>query len=225
MATSVGAVTIQDAAHSLGASYKEVNVGALSDYTIFSFQAIKSLTTADGGMLTIRDMKKLDEAKRRRWFGIDRKAKQGGIWDNDITEVGYKYQMTDISAAMGLGALPLFEEHMEHRTKLFKAYEKGLKGIPGIKMVNGEKKGRTHAHWLCTVLVENRKKLEKKLRSRGVECDQVHYRNDRYSIFGGRQTNLPNMDTIEDKYEVLPLHGEMTVEDVEYICDIIREGW
>ena len=93
----------------MGAVYKGKPIGSISDYTMFSFQAIKHITTGDGGMLSVRHSEAA-KAKRLRWFGIDREAKQGGVWENDIKEIGYKYQMTDVSAAMGLAALEDFTE-------------------------------------------------------------------------------------------------------------------
>ena len=89
---------------------------------MFSFQAIKHITTGDGGMLIVKDKDLLDKAERIRWFGIDRKSKQAGIWENDITEVGYKYQMTDIAAAMGISSLSEFDDYSKHRKTLFKIY-------------------------------------------------------------------------------------------------------
>ena len=92
---------IEDAAHALGARYKNKMIGSISDFTTFSFQAIKHFTTGDGGMLTIKDKNLVKKAKRIRWFGIDREGKQKGTWKNDVFEIGYKYQMTDISATLG----------------------------------------------------------------------------------------------------------------------------
>ena len=86
---------IEDAAQALGGKYKKQNIGTISDFTIFSFQAIKHITTGDGGMLCVKDKKLVEKAKRIRWFGIDRKKKQLGIWKNDIKEIGFKYQLTD----------------------------------------------------------------------------------------------------------------------------------
>ena len=77
---------------------------------------------------------------------------------------------------------------------------------------------------MCTVLVDRRKDLLNKLRSHNIESAQVHYRNDRYSIFGGRKT-FKNMDIVEDKYLVLPLHTKMTLDDVKKVCDVIKSGW
>jgi dTDP-4-amino-4,6-dideoxygalactose transaminase len=105
-----GLAVIEDAAHAVGAKYRGMSVGAISDFTMFSFQAIKHITTGDGGYLTIKNPERVPLAKRLRWFGIDRQAKTRGIWDNDITDVGYKYQMTDIGAALGLAAIEEWDE-------------------------------------------------------------------------------------------------------------------
>jgi dTDP-4-amino-4,6-dideoxygalactose transaminase len=225
IAKQFGIPVIDDAAHAVGATYKGTPIACLSEFTMFSFQAIKHITTGDGGMLIMRDGSLAEKAKRVRWFGIDRSAKQLGIWENDITEIGYKYQMTDIAAAMGLAGLEEFPKTIHLRKQLLAAYENGLAGIPGISLMGAGYKDREHAAWLCTVLVEDRVKFQKKLREHQIESNQMHYRNDRYSIFGGRRSDLPNMDAVEDKYLVLPLHTKMTVGDVERVCSVIKSGW
>ncbi len=225
IATEWNIPIIEDAAHAVGASYKGTPIGSLSEFTMFSFQAIKHITTGDGGMVTFKDDGKLlEKGKRLRWFGIDRSAKQKGIWENDITEVGYKYQMNDISAAMGLAALEEFDQVLALRKTLFDKYEELLTGINGIQFIGGGYSDRIHAAWLCTVIAENRENLQHKLREQNIESSQVHYRNDRYSIFGGRG-EYPNMDAIEDKYLVLPLHTKMNLSDVEKVCYTIKQGW
>lgn len=225
IAEDYGIPIIEDAAHAPGATYRGTPIGAISEFTIFSFQAIKHITTGDGGMLTLKDRELEAKAKRIRWFGIDRSKKHMGIWENDITEVGYKYQMTDIGASMGLAALEEFDQTLALRRSLFSAYETGLKNIPGISFVGGGYTDREHAAWICTLIVEKRFDFQRKLRENNIESNQVHYRNDRYSILGGRRNDLPHMDEIEDKYLVLPLHTRMNVEDVERVCSVARSGW
>ncbi|OGM76392.1 DegT/DnrJ/EryC1/StrS aminotransferase [Candidatus Woesebacteria bacterium RIFOXYA1_FULL_40_18] len=219
---------IEDAAQAQGAKYKGRYVGSVTDFTCFSFQAIKIIAAPDSGMLTIRNSKLEDTAKRIRWFGIDRKTKQEshyqGIWAGDIWELGWKYQMTDISAAMGIEAMKVIDETLKHHRELFEAYWEGLKGIPGISFI-GDDKIHQSSCWLATALVENRDNLRIKLTENGIESDPVHYRNDRYSIFGKRVNDCPNMDALENKYLVLPKHFYVTVEDVGRICDVIRSGW
>lgn len=207
---------IEDCAQALGSRA----VGGL-DYSCFSFQAVKHVTTGDGGMVVLLESK-LEEAKRRRWFGIDRAAKLNGTWANDITEVGYKYQMTDIGAAMGLAGLDELDNQIAYRRALRNAYSKGLKGVDGIQLLDTDPES---AVWLCTVLVERREEFRRKLIAEGIESDQVHYRNDRYSIFQEFRGEFPNMDAIDGKYLVLPLHMGMDVEDVWRVCEVIRSGW
>ena len=216
---------IEDAAHALGATYKGKSIGQISPFTMFSFQAIKSITTGDGGMLVLQDPSIVAKAERIRWFGIDRSNKQKGTWENDIWEVGYKYQMTDIGAAMGLAGLHEFDQTLAYRQNLFQAYKRGLAGNPDITLLGADATDRTHAAWLCTAMVERRQDFMNKLRDHKIESGQVHYRNDRYTVLGGRRDDLPFMDAIEENYIVLPLHMHMTEKDVEYICQVIRSGW
>jgi perosamine synthetase len=226
IAKEYGLKVIDDAAHSIGATYKNMKIGSIADFSTFSFQAIKHITTGDGGMLTIKDESLLSLAKRLRWFGINREAKEKGIWANDINEVGFKYQLTDIGAALGLAGLKNFGKVLEHRQLLLQTYMKELSGVPGLYNVGSEDMvDRTHAAWLHTVLVENRSDLQKKLRTRNIESAPVHYRNDMYAIFGGRKKIFSQMDAIEDKYLVLPIHMKLTQERVYEICEVIKEGW
>ncbi|MGI9471591.1 MAG: DegT/DnrJ/EryC1/StrS family aminotransferase [Rubripirellula sp.] len=226
IASECGIPLIEDAAQAVGAIYKGKPVGGISDFTAFSFQAIKHITTGDGGMLLVRDPNLVAKAKRIRWFGIDREAKQGGTWENDIVEVGYKYQMTDIGAAMGLASLDTLSETLSLRQSLLARYIQRLSDFDGIDIVGAQCDDRVHAAWLCTVLVDNRKELERKLREVAIESGQVHFRNDRYSVFEEyREAALPNMDALEDRYLVLPLHTHMDLADVDRVCDVIHSGW
>jgi perosamine synthetase len=215
---------IEDAAHALGSRYNKYNIGNLSDFTIFSFQSIKQLTTSDGGMLVIKKKSQEKLAKRLRWFGIDREKKQNGIWENDIKEVGFKYQMTDIAASLGLAGLETYKVASSYRLKLYKEYLKNLINLESVKILNDFDPKKEIAPWLFTIAVNNRKKLEKKLRSFGVESGQTHYRNDRYKIFRCKK-KFKNMDSIDDKYLVLPLHNKVSISDVKRICKIIKSGW
>lgn len=216
---------IEDAAHALGATYNGKPIGSISHFTMFSFQAIKHITTGDGGMLVVRDKNIVAKGERVRWFGIDRSNKQKGTWENDIWEVGYKYQMTDIAAAMGLAGLKLFDKTLAHRQKLFGIYKEGLKNVPGLKLIGTDYTDRTHAAWLCTAIVEKRVDFMNYLRENKIESGQIHYRNDRYSVLGGRRDDLPMMDAVEDKYIVLPLNSHLSEQQIEYVCETIRKGW
>ena len=215
---------IEDAAHALGATYDGKPVGAISEFTMYSFQAIKLLTTGDGGLVTFLDDRLAPLARRLRWFGIDRSDKQKGIWENEIREVGYKYQMTDISAAIGLAGLEEIEETLRYRRALYQRYVANLKSVAFVQIVDDFDPKKGHATWLFSVLVERRVECQLKLRSRGIESGQTHYRNDRYAVFDCHD-EFPAMDSIDDNYLILPLHTHMSLDDVDRICGVLKEGW
>ena len=112
------------------------------------------------------------------------------------------------------------------RRDLLKTYIENIYHEDVVVLQKEEESDYYVCPWLCTILVNrNRFGLMEKLRKYSVESAQVHYRNDRYSIFGERKKDLPNMDLIEDSYLVLPLHHKITVNDCLKICKIINEGW
>ncbi len=223
----LGIPVIEDAAHAVGATYHGDAIGNLSPFTMFSFQAIKHLTTGEGGLLVIHDEQLVEKAKRLRWFGIDRRAKQEGHWQNDIVEVGYKYQMNDIAAAIGLAGIDELPQVLAHRRHLFNLYRRAFHNHPDVKLIGARHDDREHAGWLCTVDVPRREDLVRKLREAHIEAGQVHYRNDRYSIFREfvEPDAYPNMDAVESRYLVLPLHTKLRESDVQRICDVIGQGW
>jgi perosamine synthetase len=225
LADEFGIPVIEDAAHAVGARYKNQPIGTISDFTMFSFQAIKHITTGDGGLLTFKDPNILEKAKRLRWFGIDRSAKQLGVWENDIKDVGYKYQMTDLGAAIGLASIRNFASTLSLRRELLHRYYSNLEGNSRIQILGRETQDLYHAAWLFTIRVKDRKRLQVKLLEHKIESNQVHYRNDRYSIFSSGKLDLPNMNSIEDEYLVLPLHTKMNIEDVDRICKVLNSGW
>jgi len=220
-----GIPLIEDAAQALGAVYRGRPIGTTADFTAFSFQAIKHITTGDGGMLMVRDGAAARRGRLLRWFGIDRAKKHAGLWENDIRETGYKYQMTDVAAAMGLAGLDDLDSILEHRRGLLRAYSRGLRDTPGVTLIAANPEDRQHAAWACTILAEDRRDLELKLREHCIEARQVHYRNDRYSIFRRFHGDCPNMDRLDSRYLLLPLHTKMSVGHVEQVCSVIRSGW
>jgi perosamine synthetase len=217
---------IQDAAQSLGSKFNGRDVSNYSDFTIYSFQAIKHITSGDGGLLVFKKNKKiLSIAQRIRWFGIDRLKKQGGTWENDIKEIGYKYQMTDLGACLLLDSLLDFESILNHRKKIFNIYKKKLSNIKNLTILDTNNKKLTNSFWLCTILCNKRLYLQKKLRKFNIETNQVHFRNDRYKIFKKfiKGQKFPNMDLLEDNYLVIPLNLKITIKDAEFISKKIIE--
>jgi perosamine synthetase len=222
-----GISIIEDAAHALGSFYKERPVGSLGRFGIFSFQAIKQLTTGDGGMLCSRDEQDHQKAYRQRWFGIDRgnrKPSELGqpVWD--ISEVGYKYQMNDIAATMGLAQLALFDRSQSRRLALNGYYRAMLGSVEGLNLLE-EKPDRSGACWLFTVRVERRLDFIRALKSRGVEAAVWHQRIDENSLFGGPQQDLPNQQAFNEQQVSIPLRDSLTDQEVEKILKAVKAGW
>lgn len=221
IAAERGIPVVEDAAQALGAVYRGRRVGTISPFTTFSFQAIKHITTGDGGMLAIADGDLAAKARRLRWFGIDRSAKLAGDWDGQIRELGYKYQMTDVAAAIGLEALRSIDAILADRRTLFAAYCRRLASVAGVEIIGDRRRDREHAAWMFTVRVQDAEDLRRKLDERGIEAAPVHYRHDRYELFAAFRGSFPHMDAIDGHYLALPLHPRLTVEDVERVCDAI----
>ena len=219
-------ILIEDVAQAIGAKYKNKNVGTFGNFSTFSFQAIKHITTGDGGLLTVKNKNDYIKAKRIRWFGIDRDKKYKGTWSNDIFEIGYKYQMTDISATLGLDSLSEINNIIKYRRKLYFRYLQNFSKNSKIKVIDDFNNNKFHAAWLITIAIQNKDYLQKKLNSKNIEANQVHFRNDKYTIFKkfAKNKKFKNMDYLEDKYLVLPLHHKLKIRDIDYICNIVNKN-
>jgi len=220
-------VVIEDAAHSPGARYQGKAIGSISDYTCFSFQAIKHLTTGDGGALCALDPEKAREVFRRRWFGIDRAnspMNEVGEREYDLFDVGYKYHLNDYAAALGLANLDGFHERMVRRRALVQQYKDGLQNVAGITHFE-RKDNRESAHWLFGFHVENRLQFIRTLKANGIASSVVHDGIDNNSLFGGKRMELTNQRRFDDTQIHIPLHDDLTSEQVDYIIDVIKQGW
>ncbi len=167
---------IEDAAQALGAQYRGKPVGTISPYTCFSFQAIKHLTTGDGGMLCLTSKKKYEEAKRRRWYGIDRERRKPSVLGEpqwNVRETGYKFHMNDIDASLGVEHLKEFKSLFRRRANIVNRYREALNKVPGIALFEN-KNDRVNANWLFSMHVEKRVDFVKAMRSRGIETSVVH---------------------------------------------------
>lgn len=219
---------IEDAAQALGATYRGKPIGSISEFTVFSFQAIKHITTGDGGMLSVTSKENYEAALRRRWFGIDRAARKPSVLghdpDHDIWEVGYKYNMTSIDATIGLEQLRYFDAVFARRKEIAEIYRDELEKVPGITLLQN-KNDRESANWLFIMHVERRNKFAEMMWSKGIEVSVVHWRNDKYTVFGGLRKDLPVMEKVSKTMICIPLHNKLSDDDVSYIVRAIKEGW
>ncbi len=216
-----GCAVIEDAAHALGARYGGRLIGSHSDFTVFSFQAIKHMTTVDGGMLACRDSSLLPRGRKFRWFGIDRMADRLAV---DVDMVGYKYHMNNVNAAIGLLQLshigPVIRRHIENG----EYFNTHLKGIPGVSLCRGDAAAQP-SYWFYTVLVEKSADFSRALAERGIVSSKAHKRNDLHSVFASSRAHLPGLDAFFSRMVHIPCGWWVTDEDRAYIVDCIKKGW
>jgi perosamine synthetase len=227
IAAKHGLKVIEDAAHALGASYKNKPIGTISDFTAFSFQAIKHLTTGDGGALCCKDNNDYINAKKKRWFGIDRENSQPSILgerEYNVEQVGYKYHLNDYAAALGLTNLGDFTRILNRHRKIGLYYSQNLRDIPGLTLLSN-KTDRESSYWIFTILVERREDFIRMLASHGIPSSVVHLRIDKNSVFGGIRRELVNQLKFNEMQVSLPVHSGLTDEETDQIVNTVKHGW
>lgn len=216
---------IEDCAHAFGSKYNNRSVGNFGNFSCFSFQAIKLITSIDGGILITPDELFYKRAKLQRWYGIDRESKSVDLrCDVDIPEWGLKFNMNDVCAAVGLANLKHHNVLINIHRKNAEYYDRTLRTIDGIKILERSNKS-SPSFWLYTILVKRRDELMKKLKDYGIESSKVHGRNDNYSCARQFKELLPNLNIVYKELLCIPVGWWIKEEDLEYITNTIKSGW
>ena len=230
---NIGRVAIiADSAHALGSKYKKQMCGSIADFSAFSFHAVKNFTTAEGGALTIQNKdinvkKAYDDLQLLSLHGQNKDAlskMQLGSWEYDIVGPWFKYNMSDIMASIGLGQLKRYPELLAKREEIIKQYDEGLKNS-NIKVLNhyGESY-HSNGHLYLTrvegIDEKTRNKIIEEMAKRGIATN-VHYKPlpmmTAYKKLGFDIKDFPNSF---DQYKngiTLPLHTQLTKEEVDYV--------
>jgi len=217
-----GVRVIEDAAHALGASYQGTRIGNHSDFVIFSFQAIKHITTIDGGALLCRDPEDFARAKLLRWYGLDRSRDAAPPPMNDIVEYGYKYHMNDVSATIGICQLPHLDQLVSTHTQHRQYYDNELSSIPGIELIEIPQ-DRESAAWLYVMHVPQREKFIDWMTQKGVMVSPIHHRNDLYMCFRESQVRLPNLDLFDASQVAIPVGCWLGEDDLDRVVTNVRK--
>jgi dTDP-4-amino-4,6-dideoxygalactose transaminase len=220
-------MVVEDCAHSFGAEYNGNKIGSSKNICVFSLQAIKHLTTGDGGFITLPTEELYDRCKLLRWYGIDRdkrnyKGKDLRL-ENDILEYGYKFHMNDVNATLGLYNLPHMNGLLEKNRRNAKMLDEGLKDVKDIQLLKPNPKCNS-AYWLYTIRVLNGKKQEfmEKMKEANIMSSQVHNRNDINSCVKDYQEVLPNLDILETELVCIPVGWWLEEKDISYIINCIK---
>lgn len=230
-----GLAVIHDAAHAAEARYRGQPIGWHGETACFSFYATKNLPIGEGGMLTTRDPAVADAARALRSHGMTADAFQrhGGQTERwrhwDLRRPGFNYKMMDLAALLGLSQLPNLEAWRTRRAELVALYEAGLGGMNGVRLLGGLP-DTVHAHHIFVIRLEHedfdRDAIAPRLKAAGVEVsvnyralpDLTWYRE----TYGWRPEDVPVATRAGRCCITLPLHPEMTGEDVAFVVETLR---
>jgi dTDP-4-amino-4,6-dideoxygalactose transaminase len=220
---------ILDAAHMAGTRVNGSHVGSDVDVTVFSFQAVKNLPTADSGMICFKNKDYDTLCRKLSWLGINRDTYQrtndkGSYkWEYDVLDSGYKYHGNSIIASMGIVGLRYLDEDNKFRRYVSGKYDEGLSGINGIELIPTHENCESSKH-LYQIRVNNRDKLMEYLNMMGI-YPGVHYRdNTNYRMYEYAKGTCPNSYKASEELISLPLHLHLTNEDIEYVIENVKNG-
>lgn len=217
-----GVKIIEDAAHAFGASYCGRPIGSQSDFTCFSFQAIKHLTTVDGGALVCRDTESFKRGKLLRWYGIDRESERRDFrCEQDVAEWGYKFHMNDVTATIGLEQLRHIGKVLSRHRENAAYYRQQLADQPGLDLLN-YRSDRESSYWLFTVRVRDRLRFMKKMTDAGITVSQVHARNDHHTMFADFSRVLPGVDEFVEEQVSIPVGWWLEDDQRQHIAETAR---
>lgn len=227
-------IIIEDAAHAYGSSYYDdeyynhkIGDCSHSDFCMFSFQAIKQLTTIDGGALCCRNIDDYKRGKLLRWYGINREIKQQDMrcsLDNPIQEWGYKFHMNDVCATIGINNMKLAFDNILIGVMNASYYNVSFTNFDGIELTQLDSR-KYSSYWLYTILVEDRDNFIKSMIDKGIYVSRVHERLDKHPMTEKYQKDLLVLESIIDKLICIPVGWWVTKEDREYIVESIKKGW
>ena len=227
IATEAGIAVIEDAAHAFGAVYKGRMVGTLSRLTCFSFQAIKGMTTGDGGAIAVQSEEDAILLTRRRWFGIDKtRTPVTDIGERSVAIdiLGYKYHMNNIAAALGVGNLPDHPARLSRRRAIGATYLHELAQVAGLRHIR-RRADSEGGFWLFPILVERREDFGRAMKSRDVPITVVDRRIDKHPILGGLREDLEGAARFDAEQIHIPIHEDLSDEDVAKVVESVKSGW
>ena len=215
---------IEDAAHAFGSRYKKKLIGSFGDICCFSFDGIKNITSGEGGAIITRDQSVIDRVKDLRLLGVskdsDNRYKNQRTWDYNVISQGWRFHMSNIMAAIGIEQLRKFDSFQQKRKDKARLYQHLLSEVSGIELLPIDYSNITPHIFVIKVKNEKRDYLKKYLNDNNVQTG-LHYKpNHLLDFYSG--PSLPITEKLFNEILTLPLHPDLSDQDVIFICDIIR---
>jgi dTDP-4-amino-4,6-dideoxygalactose transaminase len=241
IADGCGAALVEDAAHALPTTYKGAMVGGIGRATCFSFYAGKNMTTGEGGMITTRDADLSDALRIRRLHGISRDAwkrySAEGSWYYEVEALGFKYNMTDLNAAIGLHQLARLDEFQKRREQVVDLYDRHLADLPGLSLPKHPVDGKSAWHLYVVRIDPERLRVSRSEVIEMLKADNIgtsvhfipaHLHPLYRERLGCQPGDFPNASRLYEGAISLPLFPSMSDEDVLDVCRsltrIVREN-
>jgi perosamine synthetase len=220
---------LEDAAHSCGSKYKGKMVGSLTDITSFSFHAVKNLATGDGGMLTYDKATWDTILRKRRWLGISKSTfdrnitKKGYHWYYEVEELGFKYHMNDINAALGIVQLEKLNKHIEKKRAIAKKYTEALKGLEWLSTPVEKPYAWSSTHNYAIQMDESiRDIFVEYMLAKGISVGMHYIPNHLYKMYKPYYRKLPIAESAWKKVVLLPMFPQLTKEEITYIIATVQ---
>ncbi|MEI7668646.1 MAG: DegT/DnrJ/EryC1/StrS family aminotransferase [Pseudomonadota bacterium] len=222
---------IEDCAHAIGSEYKNKKIGSFGDIQVMSFHPNKNMTTGEGGAIVTDDKDVLQKIERLRFHGIDREAfnrfSKTGSQHYDVVIPGFKYNMMDIQAVIGLRQLPMLDGFIEKRTRLIEKYRERLAGISKISLPKDPDYTHKNAWHLFTILVEQRDEFIDKMKQKNIGIGMHYVAAHLFTFyrenFGYKQGDFPHAEKVGSQICSLPLFPSMSDEEFERVIIAINE--
>jgi dTDP-4-amino-4,6-dideoxygalactose transaminase len=214
---------IEDAAHAFGTSYKKKRIGSIGDIACFSFDGIKNITSGEGGCIVSKDASVLSRVCDSRLLGVksDSKMRFSGqrSWDFNVSHQGWRYHMSDIMAAIGLQQLNNFPQKASIRQSLAKKYDSLFAGHPSVRILDRDYSNVVpHIYVIRIKGLTNRKYLQNELLAKDIQVGYHYQPNHRLTFFmQNEKNNLPVTESVYPELLTLPLHPDLTEEDILYV--------
>jgi len=216
---------IEDCAHAMGSKYKGKLIGTHGNICTFSLQAIKHITSVDGGLLFVPHQELNRRARLLRWYGIDRDSARADFrCEADIEEWGFKFHMNDVNAAIGMENFKHIDDIIQKHKDNAAYYDKNLNDVNGVTLLE-RNPDMESSFWIYSLKVERKGDFMKHMKECGIAVSQVHERNDIHTCVKEYRSLLPNLDRVIGEVISIPIGWWVTEEDRKYIVDCIKKGW
>ena len=216
---------IEDCAHAMGSRYMGNPIGSSGNICCFSFQCVKIVTCGDGGAILCNSKKTYEDLQSKIWYGFNKEKKKINFLNpvaEDTNGLGFKMNMNDIVATFACVAMEELDKSLKKRKLIGELYRRELKNLSSINLIN-YKKEISPNYQIFPIYVKKRSKFAKYMWDNNIQVNINNRRNDAYSIFGGIDKKLLNLNKVDKEVILLPIHLGLNDNDIYKIIELTKK--